>query len=241
VNLAAQGDLMLRVGLTGGIGSGKSTVVESFARLGAEVLDADEVAREVVLPGKPAWTKLRQTFGSEFFHSDGRLKRSKLRRLVFADSEQRSRLNAIVHPEVMREIDLRFEQLKSTVGPAVVLVDVPLLMEVGVAHRFDQVVVVYASDSVQIMRLMQRDGLSREEARQALSVQIDLGEKAKKADFVIDNSGTPEATQAQVEKVWQELLALAGSGRHGDTKIRRHGDTATRRCKRQIRRVKIPA
>ncbi len=200
---------MLKVGLTGGIASGKSTVSEAFARLGAKVLDADEVAREVVLPGKPAWTKLRHTFGSEFFHPDGRLNRSKLRRLVFADPEQRSRLNAIVHPEVMREIDFRFEQLTSSAEHAVVLVDIPLLIEVGVVHRFDKVVVVYANESVQVMRLMQRDGLSREEARQALSVQIDLREKAKKADFVIDNSGTPGETQAQVEKVWQELLELA--------------------------------
>ncbi len=200
---------MLKVGLTGGIASGKSTVSEAFARLGAKVLDADEVAREVVLPGKPAWTKLRHTFGSEFFHSDGRLNRNKLRRLVFADPEQRSRLNAIVHPEVMREIDFRFEQLTSSAEHAVVLVDIPLLIEVGVAHRFDKVVVVYANESVQVMRLMQRDGLSREEARQALSVQIDLREKARKADFVIDNSGTPGETQAQVEKVWQELLELA--------------------------------
>ena len=215
---------MLKVGLTGGIGSGKSTVSRSFARLGAQVVDADEVAREVVLPGKPAWTKLRQTFGSEFFHPDGRLKRRKLRRLVFADPEQRSRLNAIVHPEVMREIDLRSGQLTSSAKNAVVLVDVPLLLEVGVAHRFDIVVVVYASQSVQMKRLMQRDGLSREEATQALSVQMDLREKAEQADFIIDNSGTLEETQNQVEKVWQELLALAGSGRHDDAEIRRHGD-----------------
>ena len=213
---------MLKVGLTGGIASGKSTVSEAFARLGAKVLDADEVAREVVLPGKPAWTKLRHTFGSEFFHPDGRLNRNKLRRLVFANPEERSKLNAIVHPEVMKEINRRFEQLTTSAEHAVVLVDIPLLIEVGVAHRFDKVVVVYANESVQVMRLMQRDGLSREEARQALSVQIDLRGKAKKADFVIDNSGTPGETQAQVEKVWQELLALAGSGRHGDTLTRRH-------------------
>jgi dephospho-CoA kinase len=213
---------MLKVGLTGGIASGKSTVSEAFARLGAKVLDADKVAREVVLPGQPAWLKLQQAFGPEFFLPDGEVNRSKLRRLVFADPEERGKLNAIVHPEVMREIDFRFEQLTSSAEHAVVLVDIPLLIEVGVAHRFDKVVVVYANESVQVMRLMQRDGLSREEARQALSVQIDLREKAKKADFVIDNSGTPGETQVQVEKVWQELLALAGSGRHGDTLTRRH-------------------
>jgi len=213
---------MLKVGLTGGIASGKSTVSEAFARLGAKVLDADKVAREVVLPGQPAWLKLQQAFGPEFFLPDGEVNRSKLRRLVFANPEERSKLNAIVHPEVMREIDFRFEQLTSSAEHAVVLVDIPLLIEVGVAHRFDKVVVVYANESVQVMRLMQRDGLSREEARQGLSVQIDLREKARKADFVIDNSGTPGETQVQVEKVWQELLALAGSGRHGDTLTRRH-------------------
>jgi len=213
---------MLKVGLTGGIASGKSTVSEAFARLGAKVLDADKVAREVVLPGQPAWLKLQQAFGPEFFLPDGEVNRSKLRRLVFADPEERGKLNAIVHPEVMREIDFRFEQLTSSAEHAVVLVDIPLLIEVGVAHRFDKVVVVYANESVQVMRLMQRDGLSREEARQGLSVQIDLREKARKADFVIDNSGTPGETQVQVEKVWQELLALAGSGRQGDTLTRRH-------------------
>lgn len=208
---------MLKVGLTGGIASGKSTVSEAFARLGAKVLDADEVAREVVLPGKPAWTKLRHTFGSEFFHPDGRLNRSKLRRLVFADPEQRSRLNAIVHPEVMKEINRRFEQLTTSAQDAVVVVDVPLLLEVGVAHRFDKVIVVYVEKSVQIKRLRQRDGLSMEGARRALSTQMVLDKKVEQADYVIDNSGTRDETQAQVEKVWQELLALAGSHRRGLT------------------------
>ena len=215
---------MLRVGLTGGIGSGKSTVSKGFARLGAKVLDADEVARGVVLPGRPAWTKLRETFGSEFFHSDGKLRRSKLRRLVFSDPELRSRLNAIVHPEVMRAIERRSEELTFLAEDAVVLVDVPLLLEVGLAHRFDKVIVVYVNESVQIERLAQRDGLSIEEAGQALSAQMDLREKVKQADFVIDNSGTLEETQSQVEKVWEELVALARSGSHGDTEIRRHGD-----------------
>ena len=219
---------MLKVGLTGGIASGKSTVSEAFARLGAKVLDADEVAREVVLPGKPAWTKLRHTFGSEFFHPDGRLNRSKLRRLVFADPEQRSRLNAIVHPEVMREIDFRFEQLTSSAEHAVVLVDVPLLLEVEAADRFDRVVVVYVNETVQLDRLMERDGLSAEEASQALSTQIPLRDKVKQADFVIDNSGTLEETQAQVQKVWEELNKLARNERHGEPKKRRDGETGKR-------------
>jgi dephospho-CoA kinase len=208
---------MLKVGLTGGIASGKSTVAEALARLGAKVLDADKVAREVVQPGQPAWQKLQQAFGPEFFLPDGEVNRSKLRRLVFADPEERSKLNAIVHPEVMKEINRRFEQLMTSTQDAVVVVDVPLLLEVGVAHRFDRVIVVYVTKSVQIERLQQRDGLSLEGARRALSTQMVLNEKVEHADYVIDNGGTRAETQAQVEKVWQELLALAGSHRRGLT------------------------
>jgi dephospho-CoA kinase len=208
---------MLRVGLTGGIASGKSTVSEIFANLGAKILDADEVAREVLLPGQPAWTRLRQAFGQEFFHPDGTIKRKQLRKLVFADPEKRKQLNAIVHPEVMREINRRAETLSSSIKAGVLLVDVPLLLEVGVANRFDKVVVVYASESVQIKRLMQRDGISEEEAKQALKAQIPLSKKVEQADYVIDNSGRREDTLAQVQRVWQELLVLAGKKRGEET------------------------
>ena len=211
---------MLKVGLTGGIASGKSTVAEAFARLGAKVLDADKVAREVVLPGQPAWRKLQQAFGPEFFLPDGEVNRSKLRRLVFADPEERSKLNAIVHPEVMKEINCRFEQLTTSAPDAVVVVDVPLLLEVGVAHRFDRVIVVYVTKSIQIERLRQRDGLSLEEARRALSTQMVLNKKVEQADYVIDNSGTRAETQAQVEEVWQELLILARKKRRRETATR---------------------
>ncbi len=200
---------MLKVGLTGGIASGKSTVSEAFARLGAKVLDADKVAREVILPGQPAWLKLQQAFGPEYFLPDGEVNRSKLRRLVFADPEERDKLNAIVHPEVMKAINRRFEQLTTSAQDAVVVVDVPLLLEVGVAHRFDRVIVVYVTENVQIERLMQRDGITKEEATEALRAQMPLSQKVEAADFVIDNSGTRDETQAQVEKVWQELLVLA--------------------------------
>lgn len=204
---------MLRVGLTGGIASGKSTVSEIFASLGAKVLDADEVAREVLLPGQPAWTRLRQAFGQEFFNSDGTVKRKKLRKLVFADPEKRKQLNAIVHPEVMREINSRSETLSFSIQSGVLLVDVPLLLEVGVANRFDKVVVVYASESVQIKRLMQRDGISEEEARLVLKVQMPLSEKVELADYVIDNNSTLADTEIQVRKVWEELIGLARSER----------------------------
>ena len=211
---------MLKVGLTGGIASGKSTVSEAFARLGAKVLDADKVAREVVLPGQPAWVKLQQAFGPEFFLPEGEVNRSKLRKLVFADPEQRGKLNAIVHPEVMKEINRRFEQLTTSAQNAVVVVDVPLLLEVKVAHRFDRVIVVYVTESVQIKRLRQRDGLSLAEARRALSTQMALNKKVEYADYVIDNSGTLVETQAHVDKVWQELLILARKKRRGETATR---------------------
>jgi dephospho-CoA kinase len=211
---------MVKVGLTGGIASGKSTVSEAFARLGARVLDADKVAREVVLPGQPAWLKLQQAFGPEYFLPDGEVNRSKLRKLVFANPEKRSKLNAIVHPEVMKEINRRVEQLATSAQDAVVVVDVPLLLEVGVAHRFDRVIVVYVTKSVQIKRLRQRDGLSLEGARRALRTQMVLDKKVEQADYVIDNSGTRAETQAQVEKVWQELRALARNLGRGETETR---------------------
>ena len=215
---------MLKVGLTGGIASGKSTVSKIFASFGAKVLDADEVAREVLLPGQPAWTRLRQVFGEEFFHPDGTVKRKQLRKLVFADPEKRSQLNAIVHPEVMEEINRRSEILSSSAQNGVLLVDVPLLLEVGVANRFDKVVVVYVSESVQINRLQQRDGISEEEAKQALKVQMALSKKVEQADYLIDNSGTLEETLAQVEKVWDELLELARDLRRGETGTQGEGD-----------------
>jgi dephospho-CoA kinase len=220
VNLAIQGDLMLKVGLTGGIASGKSTVSRIFAGFGAKVLDADDVAREVLLPGQPAWTRLRQAFGQEFFRPDGTVKRKQLRKLVFADAEKRNQLNAIVHPEVMKEISRRSESWSSSDQAGVLLVDVPLLLEVGVANRFDKVVVVYVSESIQIQRLLQRDGISEEEAQQALKVQMALSQKVEQADYLIDNSGTLEETRIQVEKVWKELLVLAGNERRGETETR---------------------
>jgi dephospho-CoA kinase len=217
---------MLRVGLTGGIASGKSTVSGIFANLGATILDADEVAREVLLPGQPAWTRLRQVFGQEFFHPDGTVKRKQLRKLVFADPAKRKQLNAIVHPEVMKEIIRRAESWSSLEQAGVLVVDVPLLLEVGVANRFDKVVVVYARESLQIRRLMQRDEISEDEAKQALKAQMALSKKVEQADYVIDNSGSLEETWEQVQSVWQKLLVLAGkkdAGETGEDKGRRRG------------------
>ena len=206
---------MLKVGLTGGIASGKSAVCEAFARLGARVIDTDEIAREVVRAGGSAWRKLREAFGTAFFQPDGALDRQRLRRLVFADSEKRSQLNSIVHPEVIKEVKKRSEQIATTDPDAVILVDAPLLLEVAATERFDRVVVVYVDEKIQRNRLTRRDGLSKEEARQALSAQMDLRQKAEEAHYVIDNSGSIEETEAQVQRVWQELVELARSRSSG--------------------------
>ena len=140
---------MLRVGLTGGIASGKSVVCELFFKLGARVIDTDEIARAVVRPGGSTWRKLRETFGAEFFQPDGTLNRQRLRKLIFADQNKRSELNAIVHPEVMREVNERSKQMAARYPDAVLLVDAPLLLEVGAADRFDCVVVVYVDEKIQ--------------------------------------------------------------------------------------------
>jgi dephospho-CoA kinase len=211
---------MLRVGLTGGIASGKSTVAEMFAGLGAKVVDADDIARKVLLPGQSAWKKLRQTFGEYFFHADGRVKRNRLRGVIFTDPEKRRQLNKIVHPEVMREIESRSKQLSTADQDGVMLVDMPLLLEVGMANRFDKVIVVYVSETIQIKRLRQRDGTSTQEAKQALSAQMPLSDKVGQADYVIDNSGTLDETRVQVEKVWRELCGLAGKIRGRETETR---------------------
>ncbi len=205
---------MLKVGLTGGIASGKSTVCKAFSRLGAKVLDADEVAREVVLPGRPAWTKLKQVFGSEFFSPDGCLDRGRMRKLIFADPVKRRQIDTIVHPEVVREINGRYEKVSAVETGGIFIVDIPLLLEVGAADRFDLVLVVYVDEEVQLERLVRRDGLSREEADQALRVQIPLREKVEMADFVIDNNGSLQQTEAQVEDLWRKMLTLA-RGKHG--------------------------
>jgi len=211
---------MLRVGLTGGIASGKSSVGGIFSRLGARILDADILAREAVQPGRPAWIKLREKFGPEFFHPDGSLNRRSLRSLVFRDPEKRRQLNEAVHPEVMRAVREWLEAMGHREPHAVLLVDIPLLVEVGAVEGFDRIVLVFAREEIQLARLMERDKLSLDEARGALAAQMPLREKLAFADYVIDNSGTLKETQVQVEAVWRELLSLAHAGAKGGAATR---------------------
>ncbi|MGE5554233.1 MAG: dephospho-CoA kinase [Betaproteobacteria bacterium] len=194
----------MRLGLTGGLGSGKSRVAQALQELGAAVVDADQLAREVVAPGTPGWRAVVEAFGPEFLSPDGSLDRRKLGRLVFADEPARRRLEGIVHPEVKRLLRERAESLERAGAPVVVL-EVPLLFEAGFEGEVDKVVVVDAPEEVRQRRVMARDGLTLNEARQRLAAQLPLREKVGRADYVIDNSGRWEETQRQVEHLWEEI------------------------------------
>jgi dephospho-CoA kinase len=195
---------MLKIALTGGPGSGKSTVARMFRDLGAEVIDADEVAHEVVAIGRPAWEELRREFSDEYFQEDGSLDRVKMAELVFQDPEARRGLNAIVHPKVTREIARRLADLSAR-GVKLVMVEVPLLFEAGLEKHYDSVIVVDARENEQIERLTARDGRSRQEALGIIQAQWPLNAKKARADFVVDNRGSLENTRGQVKKLWQRL------------------------------------
>jgi dephospho-CoA kinase len=196
--------IMLKIALTGGPGSGKSTVARMFRDLGARDIDADEVAREVVSPGQPAWEALRREFGPGYFREDGTLDRVKMAELVFQDPEARGKLNAIVHPEVSREIARRCQNLASR-GVNLVMVEVPLLFEAGLEKNYDLVIVVDSGKEEQIERLTARDARSAREAADILGAQWPLSAKKARADFVVDNRNSLEDTRDQVKKLWQRL------------------------------------
>ena len=195
---------MLKIALTGGPGSGKSTVARMFQDLGVQVIDADDVARNVVAPGQPAWEEIRREFGPDYFQEDGSLDRARMAQLVFQDAGARQKLNAIVHPQVGLEIARRLQGL-ATQGVNLVMVEVPLLYEAGLEKNFDVVIVVDVGKKEQIARLSARDGRPAREAEGILKAQWPLVAKKARADFVVDNRGSPEYTRSQVKKLWQQL------------------------------------
>lgn len=197
------------IGITGGISAGVSLIAAIFRELGAVVLEADRVAREVVAPGTDAYRKILEVFGRDLALPDGSLDRRKLGQIVFKDAVARRRLNAITHPEIRRRVQAQIEQLAVEHPDAVVLVDIPLLLDTAGRDAFDLdgVIVVLATPEQQISRLIARDGLTLEEAEQRLAAQRPLAEKALEADWVIDNTGTIERTRSQVEALWNELNA----------------------------------
>ncbi len=191
-------------GLTGGIACGKGTVSRMFRELGAAVIDADAIGHEIIAPRTPAWRELVRTFGESILRPDRTIDRGKLGEIVFADAAARAELNAITHPRIAQEIQTRLAELARR-GHQIAIVEAALIGETDVTAAFDAIIVVHVNRSVQIARLMARDGLSQEEARRRIRAQMPAAEKKKLADYVIDNSGTIEKTRSQVEALWRKI------------------------------------
>lgn len=200
---------MLRVGLTGGIGSGKSAVSERLTALGAVVLDGDKAARAVVEPGTPGLARIAETFGPDVLRADGSLDRTKLAGIVFSDEDARQKLNAITHPLIHEYIQAAEKAAVGAGGPDTIVVhDIPLLAEGQRAAEFDAVIVVDVPPEVQVTRLAAR-GLPEEQARARMAAQSTREQRLALADIVIDNSGSPEELDRRVSDVWADLLARA--------------------------------
>ena len=199
----------VRIGLTGGIGSGKSMVAQRLRELGAAVVDADAIAREVVAPGGPAYAAIVRAFGEGVLCRDGSLDRKALAARVFADEAVRRQLNALTHPHIRQRMAEEGARLAATPGVGVIVFDIPLLLETtdGSDLGLEGVVVVTAADAVRIARLTARDGLTPRDAKQRLDAQMPLAQKVARADWVIDNNGSAEQTREQVVKLWEALLA----------------------------------
>ena len=192
---------MRRVGLTGGIGSGKSTVAQMFADLGAWVVEADAIAREVVAPGSEGLAELVERFGSQILTDNGDLDRAAVAAVVFSDPSARERLNAIVHPLIARRTT---ELIAAIPQDAVLVHDVPLLVELGMQATYDLVVVVDAPDDVRVQRLVQR-GLDEDDARARIAAQASRDERLAVADVIIENTGDLDDLRTQVKAAWPQV------------------------------------
>lgn len=197
---------MKRIGLTGGIATGKSTVAALLKEKGAVIIDADIIARELVEPGRPAWQEIVDWLGRDILHLDGSINRERLGALVFSDEPARRKLNAILHPRVGQEMALRAEAARAANPQTVLVYDVPLLIEAGMQQAVDQVLLVYSSHKTQLRRLLVRDNLTREEALKRIRSQMPIEEKKKYAHAVIDNSGSRAQTARQVEDFWAKMV-----------------------------------
>lgn len=198
---------MLLVGLTGGIGSGKSTVARLLERRGAVVIDADQLAREAIRPGTGGFDRVVETFGDGIVGADGEIDRAALAAVVFSDPERRAALEAIVHPEVARRFADRLEAFRGT--DRVVVYVTPLLVELGLAPAFDVVIVVTASPHLRVSRVASDRGLDPDEVRRRMAAQASDERRAEVADVLLDNDGTLAELEAQVHRLWPDLVARA--------------------------------
>jgi len=199
----------LIVGLTGGIVGGKSTVASMFRDLGAKIIDADKLGHSVILPNKPAWKKIVKIFGKDIIQNDLTIDREKLGKIVFANQSLLKKLNKITHPEITKMIKKEIDLAKNKTHnqEKVLIIDAALIYEAKIDRFMDKIIVVYIDKDEQIKRLIKRNNLSKDEALQRVRSQIPMKEKAKMADYVIDNSKSLGKTKKQVEKIWQSLVS----------------------------------
>jgi len=200
---------MVIAGLTGGIATGKSTVSRFLQELGAHIVDADRISRDVVCCGQPAWEEIKKQFGEEILLKNGEIDREKLGRIVFSDEGKRTALERIIHPEVSRVMEEEVRDITSKDPIAVVVLDVPLLIEIGMDKGLNQVIVVYCPEEIQLKRLMERDRISREDALARVRAQMPIEEKKLHATILIDNSAGMDETRKQVEQAYKKLRKKA--------------------------------
>ena len=194
------------IGLTGGIATGKSSVARFFEERGVPVVDADQLAREAVMPGSPCLAQLAALFGQGVITADGTLDRKRLGTIIFGDSEKRRLLEQVLHPEIRRLAEERIAHAASA-GQRLLVYMAPLLIEAGVTGRVDEIWVVTVRPDIQMERLMVRDGIGREEAERVIGSQMPLAEKVRHSRVVIDNSGTPEETRCLLAEIWEREIA----------------------------------
>ena len=196
---------MFVIGVTGGVGTGKSTVARMFERLGAVVLDADAIVHELMEPKRPAWREIVRAFGAKVLNTDGTINRAKLAAIVFRDAPRRTRLERLLHPRVMAHLARELRRLRRSRRIPAVVLDVPLLLEAGGRKLVDTLVVVTAPPNIQRTRLHDTHGWTDEESNARIRAQWDLAAKVAVADHVVDNARGVDATQTQVTRIWKQL------------------------------------
>jgi len=201
--------MLVVVGLTGGIATGKSTVSRILADAGARIIDADKIAREVVAPGALAYDAIIRAFGKSILLADGPIDRKRLGQLIFNDPHQKAILDAIVHPKVFGQLKKQIAEYAGQRPNLVIIMDIPLLFETGAHEDLTEIVVVYVPESIQLKRLMKRDGIDQNEAMARIRSQMPIDMKRQKATFVIDNSGKTEATRRQTLDIYNHLKLKA--------------------------------
>ncbi|HEY7181752.1 MAG TPA: dephospho-CoA kinase [Blastocatellia bacterium] len=199
---------MLKIGLTGGIATGKTYVLSVLSELGCEVIDADAVAHRAIEQGRPAYFDIIDHFGRDILNEDGSINRAALGAVIFTDKNARERLNEIVHPRVYEAQTEWFEEVARRDPEAIAVVDAALMIETGSYRRFDKIIVVHCDPELQLRRLIERSGFTREQAQARISAQTPSEEKLKYADYSIDTSNGFEDTRRQVEKAYEQLRAL---------------------------------